>query len=119
MPLVSSCSFSDKVNDAADKIRSAEALLARDPSARTSAEPDDWCSSGNVRGTDVCFDGNRFFVRVTGPFISMDGWFLSKQTANAAPTPGWPRDRGEPDHIESRQRPVVLNRGWGLYFMDD
>ena len=78
VPLVSSCSFSDKVDNAAQKICGAEAVLARDPTARTSAEPDVWCSTGNIRGTDVCFDGHAFFVRVTGPFLSLDGWFLSK-----------------------------------------
>lgn len=89
-------------------------MVRRDPRAKLKEDDDIWCATPNIRGTQVCLHEQVLFTRVTGPSLSLNGWFLAKEPG-AAPEPGWPRGACEPRVPGT----ITLNRGWQLYFMDD
>jgi hypothetical protein len=111
-----SCRY-DSVTNAAEKLRSAQAIVVRDPSAWNPERYDVWCFEGNVRGSDVCFDGKTFHVRVDHDLLGMGGWFLSKDR-DSDDGPGWPKGRSISE-VAGTERNVRLQRGWWLYLMDD
>jgi hypothetical protein len=109
-----SCRFScryDSVTNAAEKLHSAQAIVVRDPSAWNPERYDGWCFEGNVRGSDVCFDGKTFHVRVDHDLLGMGGWFLSKDR-DSDDWPGWPKGRSISD-VAGTERNLRLQRGGG------